>query len=116
MDAFPSVPDARRPRVAIIFGGRSSEHAISCVTAAGVLRAIDRNVYDVVPIGVTTTGRWVLATDDPSGGELTEVKDGDGPGVIAPVEVGDGRLQVLEPGRFPRSLAEVDVVLPLLHG
>jgi D-alanine-D-alanine ligase len=111
----------RRIRVAIIFGGRSSEHAISCVTAAGVLRAIDRSVYEVVPIGVTPSGRWVLAADDPgrwelTGGALPEVKDGDGPGVIAPLEVGDGRLQVLEPGQLPRSLAEVDVVLPLLHG
>jgi D-alanine-D-alanine ligase len=114
-------PDARRVRVAVIFGGRSSEHAISCVTAASVLRVIDRSVYDVVPIGVTHTGRWLLAADDPgrwelSGGTLPEVKDGDGPGVIAPAEVGDRRLRVLEPGQVPRPLAEVDVVLPLLHG
>jgi D-alanine-D-alanine ligase len=113
--------DGRKIRVAVVFGGRSSEHAISCVTAAGVLRAIDRDGYDVVPIGVTHTGRWLLAADDPgrwelSAGVLPEVKDGDGPGVIAPVEVGDARLQVLEPGDVPRPLAEVDVVFPLLHG
>jgi D-alanine-D-alanine ligase len=60
----------RRPRIAVLFGGRSSEHAISCVTAAGILRAIDRDVYDVVPIGVTRTGRWVLAADDPARWEL----------------------------------------------
>jgi D-alanine-D-alanine ligase len=112
---------SRRPRVALLFGGRSSEHAISCVTAAGVLRAIDRDVYDVIPIGVTHTGRWVLATDDPArweltGGVLPEVKDGDGPAVLAPTEAGDARLQVLEPGQLPRALSEVDVVLPLLHG
>jgi D-alanine-D-alanine ligase len=111
----------RRPRVAVIFGGRSSEHAISCITAAGVLRAIDRSSYDVIPIGVTRTGRWVLAADNParwelSDGTLPEVKDGDGPGVIAPVAIGDSRMQVLEPGQLPRALAEVDVVLPLLHG
>jgi D-alanine-D-alanine ligase len=111
----------RRPRVAVIFGGRSSEHAISCVTAAGVLRAIDRTVYDVVPIGVTPNGRWVLTADDPSrweltGGALPEVKDGDGPGVVAPLEAGDTRMQILEPGQVPRTLAQVDVVLPLLHG
>jgi D-alanine-D-alanine ligase len=105
----------------VIFGGRSSEHSISCVTAAGVLRAIDRSVYDVIPIGVTPSGRWVLATDDPARWELTagalpEVKDGDGPSVLAPAEAGDARLQVLEPGQLPRPLAEVDVVLPLLHG
>jgi len=118
----PMTPDGpRRARVAIIFGGRSSEHAISCATAAGVLRAIDRSVYDVVPIGVTRSGRWVLAADEParwelSAGALPEVKDGDGPSVIAPLEVGDRRLRVLEPARLPGELADVDVVLPLLHG
>jgi D-alanine-D-alanine ligase len=112
---------SRRPRVAVLFGGRSSEHSVSCITAAGVLRAIDRTVYEVIPIGVTQTGRWVLAADDPSrlelnNGTLPEVKDGDGPGVIAPIATGDSRLQVLEPGQVPRALTEVDVVLPLLHG
>ena len=121
LEPVPGEPGARRPRVAIIFGGRSSEHAISCATAAGVLRAIDRTVYDVVPIGVTLTGRWVLAADEPArweltGGALPEVKDGDGPGVIAPLDVNDHRLQVLEPSQVPRQLSEVDVVLPLLHG
>src|SRR5215831_975327 len=116
----PETP-ASRPRVAVVFGGRSSEHAISCVTAAGVMRAIDRSAYDVVPIGITTGGRWVLAGDDPSrweldGGVLPQVKDGDGPGVLVPLEVGDRALTVLEPGQVPRLLGRVDVVFPLLHG
>jgi D-alanine-D-alanine ligase len=119
--AGPDAGTGRRPRVAVVFGGRSGEHAISCVTAAGVLRAIDRTAYDVVPIGVTTGGRWVLAADDPARWELTagalpEVKDGDGPAVLAPSEVGDHRLRVLAEGAAPRVLTEVDVVLPLLHG
>src|SRR5262245_6621930 len=54
-----------RLRVAVVFGGRSSEHAISCVSAGSVLRALDREAYDVVPVGITTDGRWVLAPDDP---------------------------------------------------
>jgi len=112
---------ASRPRVAVVFGGRSSEHAISCVTAAGVMRAIDRSAYDVVPIGITTGGRWVLAGDDPSrweldGGVLPQVKDGDGPGVLVPLEVGERALTVLEPDQVPRVLGRVDVVFPLLHG
>jgi D-alanine-D-alanine ligase len=121
MEPIGRTPGRGRTRVAVVFGGRSGEHAISCVTAAGVLRAIDRTRYDVIPIGVTRTGRWVLAADDPSrwelsAGVLPEVKDGDGPGVIAPTQTGDARLQVLEPGQVPRPLAEVDVVFPLLHG
>ena len=111
---------ARRPRVAVVFGGRSSEHAISCVTAAGVLRAIDRDAWDVVPVGVTTTGRWVLAADDPGrweirDGVLPEVP-GDGPDVLVPLATTDRHLVVLEAGRVPEVLADVDVVLPLLHG
>ena len=54
-----------RIRVAVLFGGRSTEHAISCVSAGSVLRALDRDRYDVVPIGITAEGRWVLAPDDP---------------------------------------------------
>ncbi len=121
MDEIQSVGNTRKTRVAVLFGGRSSEHAVSCATASSVLSAIDRDLYDVIPIGVTRSGRWVLAADDPdrwalSAGVLPEVKDGDGPGVIAPLETGDRSLQILEPGQVPRELGEVDVVFPLLHG
>ena len=57
----PETP-ARRTRVALVFGGRSGEHAISAATAAGVMRAIDSDKYDVLPIGITRDGDWVLAT------------------------------------------------------
>ncbi len=111
----------QRVRVAVIFGGRSSEHAISCATAAGVLQAIDRSVYDVLPIGVTRSGRWLLASDDPvrweiTAGALPEVKDGDGPAVLVSSEAGRGGVRVAEEGQPLGRLAEVDVVLPLLHG
>ncbi|SDQ75378.1 D-alanine--D-alanine ligase family protein [Quadrisphaera sp. DSM 44207] len=111
-----------RPRVAVVFGGRSSEHAISCATAAGVLGALDRDAWDVVPVGVTREGRWVLAADDPgrwriaAGGALPEVTAGDGPQVLVPTAADERDLVVLEPDRVPRALGAVDVVLPLLHG
>src|SRR3954447_3938871 len=94
---------ARRPRVAVVFGGRSGEHPISCVTASSVLRAIDREAYDVVPIGITRAGRWVLASDDPArwelvGDKLPEVSDAEGPEVLVPLETGSRTLTVLEPG------------------
>jgi D-alanine-D-alanine ligase len=109
-----------RIRVAVVFGGRSSEHAVSCSTAASVLRALDRDRYDVVPIGIATDGRWVLVADDPTPLELRpghrpEVS-GDGPGILVPTSTADRSLTVLEPGEVPRSLGDVDVVLPLLHG
>ena len=68
----PTDPGHRRPRVAVVFGGRSAEHAISCITAASVLSAIDRATYDVVPIGITTDGRWVLGVDDPARLQITD--------------------------------------------
>ena len=54
-------------RVAVVFGGRSEEHAVSCASAGLVLSAIDRDRYDVLPIGIATDGRWVLTSGDPAG-------------------------------------------------
>jgi D-alanine-D-alanine ligase len=110
----------RKPRVAIVFGGRSSEHAVSCATAAGVMQAIDRDVYDVLPIGIAKDGRWVLASGDTaalemSPGHIPEV-DGSGAGVLVPLSTSERSLSILEPGAPPRALGEVDVVFPLLHG
>src|SRR5665647_3382224 len=120
-DASPRKPTAaRKPTVAIVFGGRSSEHAVSCATAAGVMQAIDRDRYDVVPIGIAKDGRWVLESGDTgalelSAGHVPEV-DGSGAGVMMPQSITERSLSILEPGVPPRALAEVDVVFPLLHG
>src|SRR5450631_4591000 len=103
----------RRPIVAIVFGGRSSEHAVSCATAAGVMQAIDREVYDVLPIGIAKDGRWVVASEDTgllelSPGHVPEV-DGSGATVLVPLSTTERSLRVLEPGAPPRVLGEVDV-------
>jgi D-alanine-D-alanine ligase len=110
----------RRPRVAVVFGGRSTEHAISCVSAGSVLRAIDRDAYDVIPVGISPEGRWVLADDDPdrlaiTDGKLPEV-DATGTSVTLSGDPTARALLVTEPGEVPRALGQVDVVLPLLHG
>jgi D-alanine-D-alanine ligase len=114
-----------RIRVAVVFGGRSSEHTISCVTAGGVLSAMDPGRYDVIPIGITQQGRWVLSDSKPdqlaiTDGRLPEVAD-DGGTVILPLgEKENGRagseLVIQSPGDVPRELGAVDVVFPLLHG
>ncbi len=119
----PQSPD-RKPRVAVVFGGRSSEHAISVVTAGAVLRAIDRTKYDVLPIGITTDGRWALTADDPermaiadralpSVEQLTDSAEGS---VVLPVEPASREVVYTEPGAVPKALGEVDVVFPVLHG
>ena len=111
----------RRPRVAVVFGGRSSEHAISCVTAGSVLKAIDRDRYDVVPIGIAPDGRWVLESGDTerfaitTSGELPQV---DGSRATVALSNGDGRSHLVasEAASAPEALGQVDVVFPLLHG
>ncbi|MCY7366008.1 MAG: D-alanine--D-alanine ligase [Frankiaceae bacterium] len=107
----------KRTRLAVLFGGRSTEHAISCVSAGSILAAVDRDRYDVVAVGITAEGRWVLAPDDPallalSGRELPSVKDGQA--VALPGDPTAGGLFPLEDG--PALLGQVDVVFPVLHG
>ena len=114
-------PRGRKPRVAVVFGGKSSEHAISCVTAGSVLAAIDRASYDVVPIGIATDGRWVLESGDPerlriAGPDGLPAVDGDRASIALAPEADSTDLVVTEPSRPPQTLGEVDVVFPLLHG
>jgi len=110
----------RKPRVAVVFGGRSTEHGVSCVSAGSVLAAIDHDRYDVVPVGISREGRWVLAADEPeklaiTGGQLPGVEESGAAVVLAGDPTHRG-LVVQEPGSVPQELGEVDVVLPLLHG
>ncbi|TDC20643.1 D-alanine--D-alanine ligase [Streptomyces sp. 8K308] len=122
-ETSPQSPNAK-PRVAVVFGGRSSEHAISVVTAGAVLRAIDRTRYDVLPIGITTDGRWALTADDPdrmaiaerslpSVEQIAEPGTGD---VVLPVAPGRREVVYSEAGSVPKDLGDVDVVFPMLHG
>lgn len=109
-----------KPRVAVVFGGRSTEHAISCVTASSVLAALDREKYDVIPIGITREGRWVLAPDEPEklaihGGELPEVS-ASAQAVVLASDPTRRALVVHEPDSAPQLLRGIDVVVPLLHG
>jgi len=119
-----------RPRVAVVFGGRSSEHAISCVTAGSVLAALDPAAYDVVAVGITRDGRWVLESAEPDRLRITDpahlpaVDAGRTPVTLAPAS-GDGAgsgptgradLVVSDPAAPPDSLGSVDVVFPVLHG
>ena len=106
--------------MAVVFGGRSSEHAISCVSAGSVLRHLDRDRFDVVPVGIARDGAWVLGTDNPEqlaihGRDLPSV-DPSAAAVALPGDPTRGGLVLLEPGRAGEVLAGVDVVFPVLHG
>lgn len=114
------MPDTdHRPLVAVLFGGRSSEHSVSCVTAAGVINAIDDDAYRVLPIGITKNGVWRIVDDwssmhfDPE--HMPEVVD-DGTEVIPPISAqGSPLLHRDAEGRYS-ELGSVDVFFPLLHG
>ena len=106
-------------RVAVVFGGRSTEHAISCVSAGTILGALDPERFEAVPVGITTEGRWVLATGDQASLQihdraLPQVKDG--AAVVLAADPTARGLAVVEPGEAVRLLAGVDVVFPALHG
>jgi D-alanine-D-alanine ligase len=106
---------AGKVRVGLVFGGRSTEHSVSCVSAASVLAAVDRDRYDVVAIGITQDGRWVLAPEQPAAltaGSLPELAEDLAPLVLA----GDPTVQGLVSLGDGPALPAVDVVFPLLHG
>ncbi|MET8406553.1 D-alanine--D-alanine ligase family protein [Streptomyces sp. NPDC005195] len=123
---LPQSPEQapRKPRVAVVFGGRSSEHGISVVTAGAVLRAIDRTKYDVLPIGITLDGRWALTADEPERMAIVDrrqpsvdlLAESDEGTVILPVDPSNREVVYSEPGSVPKALGEVDVVFPVLHG
>ena len=120
-----------RLRVMVLFGGRSSEHPVSCVTAAGVLRALDPQKYEVVPVGITSTGQWAAVQSDPdlwslSGTELPRVPEPEIPLVLSSTPHGhellpartcatSGPVGQQETDPIP-GVGGVDVVFPVLHG
>src|SRR6187551_3575033 len=111
---------AARATVAVLFGGRSSEHGVSCVTAGGVLAALDGATFDVLAIGITRDGRWTVASADPADwrivdGALPAVPDADHT-VLPPSHAAHGEWRVLGDDGASRSLGVVDVVFPVLHG
>jgi D-alanine-D-alanine ligase len=102
----------KRLRVGVLFGGRSGEHEVSLASAASVIRALDQEKYDVVPIGITKDGRWLVGTgaqkmlpDVLRSGERVFLPPDPTAATIVPVEQGGGRPSIA-----------VDVIFPVLHG
>ena len=128
----------KKIRVGILFGGRSGEHEVSLLSAASVFNAIDKNKYEVVPIGITKQGRWVTATDaerllQGKFEDHTHLRAGDpgatpgaavlakGESVVVPPEPHRrGSLAPFETDALTRRASDraidVDVIFPVLHG
>ncbi|GAA1697655.1 MULTISPECIES: D-alanine--D-alanine ligase family protein [Dietzia] len=110
-----------RITVAVLYGGRSSEHSVSCVSAGAVMAHLDRSVYEVIPVGITGSGRWTLGPDDVSGLRIVdrvmpEVDPGR-PQVALGLSTGDrGVLRYVDGERAGEQAARVDVVFPVMHG
>src|SRR5215469_8925177 len=130
----------KKLRIGILFGGRSGEHEVSLLSAASILKAIDKKKYDVVPIGITKQGRWVTSHDaqallagkfpaenprlagDPEATPTAAVlKKGDEAIIIPPVPAES--LQPLELSAstdlalaHTKSALDLDVIFPVLHG
>jgi len=99
-------------KIAVLFGGQSSEHEISCISAVTVIQNIDRNRYDLLLIGITKEGRWVL-TESVEAIQNGRWKEGTTGAVLSPDASVHGVL-LLEDGRV--TVERVDVAFPVLHG
>jgi D-alanine-D-alanine ligase len=123
---------ARKIRVGVIFGGRSGEHEVSLLSAASILQAIDREKFDVTPIGITKEGRWLAAADAQgllnrdAGAAGRQLRAGDPEATPGAKLLHEGIPTLLAPEPRPSATAQnqnqrpggqpLDVVFPVLHG
>lgn len=107
----------KRIRVGVIFGGRSGEHEVSLRSARSIMDAIDKDKYDVLPIGITKEGQWIAGGDPMR--TLTSGEPSAGPAALLG-EPGDSTLKAIEPvnetSRSLTDIATIDVFFPVLHG
>src|SRR4030095_13036421 len=129
-------------RVGILFGGRSGEHEVSLLSAASVFNAIDKNKYEVVPIGITKEGRWLTAADAEGlllgkpAGAPAHLRAGDPEATPGAAVLATGEAVVVPPEPHQKSgtlmpfqseasamtrrvsdrAINVDVIFPVLHG
>ncbi|WP_041304167.1 D-alanine--D-alanine ligase family protein [Mycolicibacterium rhodesiae] len=110
-----------RIRVAVVYGGRSSEHAISCVSAGSIMRNLDPQRFDVVAVGITPGGTWMLTDAEPdtlaiADRQLPQVTSASGRELALAVDPGRGGELVSLSAGAGEVLGAVDVVFPVLHG
>ena len=109
-----------KKRIVVLYGGKADEHPISCISTAGVLKAMDAERFEPIPVGITKSGQWIVNGEDPrgwdlSGDALPEVK-------VTPqsrpvlLDVSRGCDGFLVGGDTVESLGHIDAVLPVLHG
>jgi D-alanine-D-alanine ligase len=114
-------------RVGVLFGGQSGEHEVSLTSARAVMAALDRDTYDVVPIGITKQGRWLVGGDplaaleaaaDPKmlpGGPAPKTEDQE-PKTALVMQTSDLETEIMSHSSRSSILGSVDVIFPVLHG
>jgi len=107
----------RKLRVGVIFGGRSGEHEVSLISARSVMNAMDRDKYEVIPIGITRDGRWI-ASGDPMKALMAGDDAASAPALLPGDPSWRSLMRLEERGQALEAthLAELDVVFPVLHG
>lgn len=106
-------------RVLVLFGGRSAEHEVSCLSATSVLEVIDRDRYEVFTVGIAKDGRWTLTDGVPAaaGPRRLPSVDPDGPtAALVGTRSGPQLVQLGDDGGRVASLGRIDVAFPVLHG
>lgn len=100
-----------RPRIAVLFGGRSAEHDVSVLSATNVLGALDPAKYDIVPVFITRDGRWLLSRFE-NGAPVTPSEGTQ----ICLVPGGRGEALAIPPDGAPHAIDPIDILFPVLHG
>lgn len=111
-----------RVRVAVIYGGRSSEHSVSCVSAGAIMQHLDPVKFEVIPVGITPSGVWQVGAADPNelvikDRQLPRVHEGAGAEIALSVNPNrPGQFFYVSGDKAGETYAQVDVILPVLHG
>lgn len=112
----------KKLRIGLVFGGRSGEHDVSLASANAVMANLDTNKYEIVPIGITRTGTWLLGTEPTrlqAASKSTDQENEAGNETTAVTLTGDPNLRHLIPlqnGTQLRNNGALDVIFPVLHG
>lgn len=110
-----------KQRIVVMYGGKADEHSISCISAAGVLRALDTDKFEAIEVGITKNGEWIVGGEDPRKWNMSEglpmvEKTDSSKDVVLDVALGQDGFFVREDDGTLTSLGHVDAVLPVLHG
>jgi D-alanine-D-alanine ligase len=110
LEVFVKTP-AGRLRIAVLFGGRSAEHDVSVLSATNVMRALDPQKYEAVPVYVTRTGQWLLSSFED--GTLSTPTQGT---EVCLMPGGQGRMLAISDGGTAHEVPRIDILFPVLHG